>query len=98
MPFPRFARVRRFLFIGSIVVFVLAATVLATSYLLIRGSLAKLDGKQTVRGLGAEVLIERDANGVPTVHAANADDLYRALGFLHAQDRFFQMDLMRRQA
>ncbi len=42
--------------------------------------------------------IERDALGVPTIRAATRLDAARALGFVHAQDRFFQMDLLRRAA
>ena len=71
---------------------------LLAGWLVLRASLPKLDGTQALAGLGAEVTVERDANGVPTIRAASKEDLYRALGFLHAQDRFFQMDLLRRQA
>ena len=82
---------------------VLAAVVVITGsvpagYYALRGSLAVLDGRRTVRGLQAEVRIERDANGVPTIRAGTREDAARALGFLHAQERFFQMDLLRRQA
>jgi penicillin G amidase len=59
-------------------------------------SLPPLDGEHTLAGLGAEVRVERDALGVPTIHAADRLDAARALGFLHAQDRFFGMDLNRR--
>jgi penicillin G amidase len=48
--------------------------------------------------LSAPTTIERDALGVPTIRAANRLDVARALGWLHAQDRFFQMDLQRRVA
>lgn len=61
-----------------------------------RGSLARLDGERAVAGLAAPVRIARDALGVPTVTGATRTDVARALGFLHAQDRFFQMDLLRR--
>jgi penicillin amidase len=64
----------------------------------IRGSLPQLDGTRRLAGLGAEVRVERDELGVPTVHAATRVDAARALGFLHAQDRFFQMDLLRRRS
>lgn len=64
----------------------------------IRASLAVLDGTIKTAGLTAPVKIERDALGVPTIAAATRADAARALGFLHAQDRFFQMDLMRRSA
>ncbi len=63
----------------------------------IRASLPQTEGTATIAGLGADVRIERDALGVPTINAASREDVARALGFLHAQDRFFQMDLQRRQ-
>ena len=59
-------------------------------------SLAQVDGRRTLLGLNAAVRIERDHLGVPTILATNRLDATRALGFLHAQDRFFQMDLSRR--
>jgi penicillin amidase len=61
-------------------------------------SLAQLDGARALPGLGAPVTVERDARGVPTIRAANRIDVARALGFVHAQERFFQMDLQRRLA
>jgi penicillin amidase len=61
-------------------------------------SLPVLDGERSVEGLFAPVRIERDELGVPTIRAANRLDLARATGWLHAQERFTQMDLMRRQA
>ncbi|HSS47688.1 MAG TPA: penicillin acylase family protein [Thermoanaerobaculia bacterium] len=61
-------------------------------------SLPQLDGEQRLAGLAAPVSIERDDLGVPTIRAGNRLDAVRALGFVHAQDRFFQMDLLRRQA
>lgn len=60
-------------------------------------SLPMLDGESTVAGLGAPVTITRDAMGVPTIAAGSRLDLARAIGFLHGQERFFQMDLQRRQ-
>ncbi|HYO16228.1 MAG TPA: penicillin acylase family protein [Thermoanaerobaculia bacterium] len=61
-------------------------------------SLPQLAGERAIAGLAAAVEVERDALGVPTVRAASREDAARALGFLHAQDRFFQMDLLRRSA
>ena len=61
-------------------------------------SLPQLDGEQRVAGLAAPVSIERDDLGVPTIRAGSRLDAVHALGFLHAQDRFFQMDMLRRQA
>ena len=64
----------------------------------VRASLAQLDGTHQVQGLTAPVRIERDRLGIPSMHGATREDVARALGFLHAQDRFFQMDLARRRA
>jgi penicillin G amidase len=64
----------------------------------LRASLPQLDGERPIAGLQAPVAIARDALGIPTVRAASRLDLARAMGFLHAQDRFFQMDLSRRRA
>ncbi len=63
-----------------------------------RGSLATLDGELSLPGLSAPVNIERDALGVVTIHAANETDAARALGYVHGQERFFEMDLLRRTA
>ena len=65
---------------------------------LLRRSLPALDGEAALPGLSAAVTVERDALGVPTIRAATRVDAARALGYLHAQDRFFQMDLLRRSA
>ena len=64
----------------------------------LRGSLAHLDGQHPLLNLSHPVTVERDAQGVPTIHATNRLDAARALGWVHAQERFFQMDLLRRSA
>src|SRR5690349_731383 len=64
----------------------------------IRASLPLLDGTQQLSGLSAPVRIERDRLGIPSIHGSTREDVARALGFLHGQDRFFQMDLARRRA
>ena len=67
-------------------------------YYLVRASLPDIDGDIELAGLSAPVSVERDANGVATLRAEDRLDSSRALGFVHAQERFFQMDLMRRRA
>jgi penicillin amidase len=64
----------------------------------LQASLPQLDGERVLRGLGAPVRVERDALGVPLVRGGSRLDVARATGFLHAQERFFQMDLLRRSA
>jgi penicillin amidase len=76
-----------------------AATVLFfLAWLALRGSLPELDGETSVDGLSAAATIERDSSGIPTITASNRTDLAFATGFAHGQDRFFQIDLIRRQA
>jgi penicillin amidase len=67
-------------------------------YRSVRQSLPILEGEVEVPGLSAPVIVERDEIGVPTIRGETRVDVSRALGFLHAQERFFQMDLMRRSA
>jgi penicillin amidase len=65
---------------------------------LLRGSLPTLEGEQAMSGLAAPVNITRDALGVVTIEAGSQADAMRALGLVHAQERYFEMDLMRRTA
>jgi penicillin amidase len=79
-------------------VLVLAALAVAGGFWwLLHRSLPQLDGAAPLPGLSAPVTVERDALGVPTIRGATRLDVARALGYLHAQDRFFQMDLLRRR-
>ena len=79
----------------SLALLVLLAGTLAL-YRSVAGSLAHLDGELAVAGLSAPVSIARDGYGVPTIRGASRLDVARATGFVHGQDRFFQMDLLRR--
>ncbi|AKX53685.1 penicillin acylase family protein [Thiopseudomonas alkaliphila] len=60
--------------------------------------LPKRSGSLALSGLSAEVQVHYDERGVPHIYAENQTDMYRALGFVHAQDRLFQMEIMRRLA
>lgn len=71
---------------------------MAAVILLLRGSLPALDGERALPGLTAPVTIRRDGAGVPTLVAGSRTDLARALGWLHAQERYLDMDLARRIA
>jgi penicillin amidase len=78
------------------IVLIIIVGLVTAGYLAFRASLPELDGQLTAEGLIKAVSIERDELGVPTVHGENRTDVAWATGFLHAQDRFFQMDLLRR--
>ena len=79
-------------------VLLVAVVGIALVWWLLRGSLAPLDGEHTLAGLQAPVTVQRDALGVVTIDAASPADAMRALGQVHAQERYFEMDLMRRAA
>ncbi|HUA15364.1 MAG TPA: penicillin acylase family protein [Verrucomicrobiae bacterium] len=70
--------------------------VLAYAYYAVESALPQLDGHLQIRGLSAPVTILRDQHGVPTIEAATLDDLFVAQGYVTAQDRLWQMDVMRR--
>jgi penicillin amidase len=76
---------------------VVAACAFAWGRSRIAASLPILDGGAALPGLSQVVRVERDSLGVPTVTASSREDVARATGWLHAQDRFFQMDLLRRK-
>jgi len=81
----------------SLLVVLLIAVVLV-AWLLTRASLPQLSGDFAAAGLGGKVTIERDALGTATIRADSRNDAAWALGFVHAQERYFEMDLMRRAA
>lgn len=70
----------------------------AGGYWYVHGKLPQRDGEVAVAGLQAPVSVRYDARGVPHLQARNQQDLYRALGYVHAQDRLFQMEIVRRLA
>jgi len=76
---------------------VLLLAALGTAYGLLHASLPQLDGRLHA-DVSGPVQIARDGRGVPTIEASDRRDLAYATGFVHGQDRFFQMDLARRLA
>ncbi len=83
-------------FIATIVV--IAATALIFVNVYIGKSKPVIEGNVQLTVLDENVTVTRDENGVPHLDAKSDADLYRAQGYVHAQDRLFQMDLARRQA
>jgi penicillin G amidase len=80
--------------IGTVLIVLLV--VIGGGFLVLRTSLPMTAGRITVAGLHGEVTIARDPDGIPTITAKDDDDLAFGLGFAHAQDRLFQMELQRR--
>lgn len=82
--------------VGTLVVVLLA--LFATTYVYLRRSLPRVDGTVTVEGPGAPIDIVRDRDAVPHVLAGNRADALFGLGYVHAQDRLWQMEFQRRIA
>ena len=83
---------------GAAALLLLVVLAAGAAWALLRGSLPVLDGELDLSGLSAAVTVQRDALGVVTIDAGNERDAMRALGYVHAQERYFEMDLMRRSA
>ena len=81
-----------------LVLALLAAGIVAFAYFVAHSALPQLDGRLQVKGLSAAVKVTRDSHGVPAIEASTLDDLFLAQGYVTAQDRLWQMDVMRRFA
>lgn len=97
-PSPLIRRRRRRLLLSLLLLSLLVLLGALLLAVLLQRSLPQREGSLPLAGLAAPVAVHFDAAGVPHIKADNEADLYRALGFVHAQDRLFQMELMRRLA
>ena len=79
----------------AIVVAVTVVVGTVTGVIAARRSFPDTDGTVAIEGLTGAVTVQRDAEGVPTIIASEARDLFIAQGFVHAQDRFWEMDFRR---
>jgi penicillin G amidase len=70
----------------------------AWAYRIAHSAVPQLDGSIAVPGISSKVTVIRDKHGVPTIEATTLDDLFFAQGYVTAQDRLWQMDIMRRAA
>src|ERR1700738_4990249 len=94
-PHPSSRKPRR-LRAGAVGVLALLAVLGGGVTLYLRSSLPQTGGRLVVPGLHAEIRTARDADGVPLITARNDENAAFGLGFVHAQDRLFQMELQRR--
>jgi penicillin G amidase len=76
----------------------LVLLVLVSGWLMLRASLPQLEGTAAVSGISGSVSIERDSLGTVTLRGRNRLDVAYALGYVHGQERYFEMDLLRRRA
>jgi penicillin amidase len=97
-PKSRRSPVARILLWLFVVVLLVVAGVVAYAYYVAHSALPQLDGQVQIRGLSAPVTVTRDGHGVPTIDASTFEDLFFAQGYVTAQDRLWQMDMMRRYA
>jgi penicillin amidase len=79
-----------------LIIALVAGGALACAYLVARSALPRLDGTLQVKGLSSAVRVTRDGHGVPAIEATTLEDLFFAQGYVTAQDRLWQMDVMRR--
>lgn len=91
-------RLFKVLFVLLMVLLTALAIAVAAGVWHARSKLPQRSGTLALHGLQAPVQVNWDERGVPHIQAQNEADLYRALGFLHAQDRLFQMEMVRRLA
>ncbi len=94
---PRTRRHRRIRSALAVLAVVLSLALVATGLGVwtVTRSFPTLSGQATLPGLGADVTVYRDQAGIPQIVADSADDLFRAEGYVHAQDRFWEMDFRR---
>ncbi|MEM7222433.1 MAG: penicillin acylase family protein [Pseudomonadota bacterium] len=90
---PRLIKIGLWSLVGLLL---LVAAAGGAGFLWLKGSLPPLEGRLALSGLGAPVEVLRDGDGVVTIRAQSEADAYQALGYVHAQDRLWQMDFMRR--
>ncbi|WP_353951159.1 penicillin acylase family protein [Knoellia sp. S7-12] len=79
--------------VGVLAVAALVLSIVGVS--LVRRSFPQTEGEITIAGLSGKVDVLRDERGVPQIYGDSVTDIARAQGFVHAQDRFFEMDLRR---
>ena len=91
-------RPRRWIWCTILAVLATVLVAVGSSWLLLRFSLPTYEGRAPVPGLMHPATVCRDRLGVATIDAASRADAMRALGFVHAQERYFEMDITRRAA
>jgi len=89
---PRAGRWTAYVAVGLALLMVVLAV---TAVVLVRRPLPQVSGEITLPGLSAPVEVLRDEHGIPQIYADTTADLMRAEGFVHAQDRFWEMDVRR---
>lgn len=88
----------RILYYATCLLLVVIIVVIWWLYWVARSAVPQMDGRVAVPGISSKVRVVRDEHGVPTIEASTLEDLFFAQGYVTAQDRLWQMDMMRRAA
>ncbi len=88
-------RLLRAVIICGIAIATVLVVIAGTAVFVVRHSFPTYNGTVELAGLDADVEVVRDSNGIPQIYASNPADLFAAQGYVHAQDRFFEMDFRR---
>ncbi len=91
-------RIRRWPIFTAIVLILALGSLASIGVATARRSFPETSGRLMVPGLKGRVDVLRDSYGVPNIYADNPEDLFLAQGYVHAQDRFFEMDFRRHLA
>ncbi|CAG0927430.1 Penicillin acylase 2 proenzyme [Thermoflexales bacterium] len=89
-------RLRKWLLRFALILVSILVIVVVSTLVIIRRAWPEVDGTLSVPGLTAQVQVIRDKWGVPHIYADNEHDLFFAQGYVHAQDRLWQMEMNRR--
>ncbi|MEE8569166.1 MAG: penicillin acylase family protein [Anaerolineales bacterium] len=89
-------RLRRLLIFLFIILIILVVALSVFGFIIVRRSFPQTEGVIQLSGLDAQVEVYRDSFGIPHIYASTSHDLFMAQGFVHAQDRFWQMEFWRR--
>lgn len=90
--------IRKIIIYSGLGLATVAAVAIGGGFWVLHGAMPQLDGTVKLDRLTAEVRVYTDAHGIPVINAANRIDAVRALGYVTARDRLFQMELMRRKS
>lgn len=92
----RHTRIRRHAFFAALGILWVVGLIVTFAWFRLAASADPVDGPVTVGGLADSVSVELDSLGIPTVRAGTELDAWRALGWLHATDRLWQLEFLRR--
>ncbi|NUR96882.1 MAG: penicillin acylase family protein, partial [Kribbellaceae bacterium] len=88
-------RLFRVVIVSGIALATILLVIAGTLVYVVRHSFPTYEGTIDLEGLDGDVSVVRDANGIPQIYADTPADLFAAQGYVHAQDRFFEMDFRR---